>query len=397
VSWHIVSEVYKAKLGSPARKAIAAKLADWVNDDGGRIFPSVQRIADETESSVRTVQYTLRAFVDEKLLIQVREGGKGPGSTSEYRFDLDALAALPRSRATDDNKGAPGAPLDDDGRVQPASKRVQPASKKGATGAPDSSREPPNEPPHTNARDARATRVCGQYASFCDERRRERPDQREVIDRLLAPLLATMPLPKEVSDPEAFLAEVADQIAARNFEITVLDRGLIRARAERSVMPSPAMFLRLLDRAASSLAAERETLERRDKPDTAHANAPTDARTAALHEQLTARIGKTRFQNWQCYELQVASVEADRLIASVANDGLRRMIAKEFDAQLEAAAGAAFGLDIIRVDIVVRDAATSRAPAEMTAETTERAVDAFRTSPPPTAPPSITTQPRVAS
>src|SRR5881392_3760174 len=98
MSWHVVSEVYKAKPGSPIRKAIAAKLADWADDDGCGIYPSVQRIADETETSVRTVQYTLQTFVTEGLLIKVREGGKGPRSTSEYRFDLKALAALPRSR-----------------------------------------------------------------------------------------------------------------------------------------------------------------------------------------------------------------------------------------------------------------------------------------------------------
>jgi hypothetical protein len=98
MSWHVVSEVYKAKLGSPTRKAIAAKMAYWADDDGCGIYPSVQRIADETETSVRTVQYTLQTFVTEGLLIKVREGGKGPRSTSEYRFDLKALAVLPRSR-----------------------------------------------------------------------------------------------------------------------------------------------------------------------------------------------------------------------------------------------------------------------------------------------------------
>ena len=108
MSWQVVSEVYQAKLGSPTRQAIAAKMADWADEDGCRIYPSVQRIADETETSVRTVQYTLQAFVTEGLLIKVREGGKGPRSTSEYRFDLRALAEPPRARG------------------RPAARRVQP-------------------------------------------------------------------------------------------------------------------------------------------------------------------------------------------------------------------------------------------------------------------------------
>ncbi len=146
MSWRIVAEVYKAKLGSLTRKAIAAKMADWADHDGCGIYPSVQRVADETETSVRTVQYTLRALATDGLLIKVRNGGKGPRSTSEYRFDLKALAALPRSRQLGGEKGATGAPLDNDVRVQPRTKRVQPTAFKGASVAPEPNREPSVEP-----------------------------------------------------------------------------------------------------------------------------------------------------------------------------------------------------------------------------------------------------------
>jgi hypothetical protein len=146
MSWQIVSKVYNAKLGGGTRKAIAVKLADWADHDGCRIYPSVQRIADETDTSVRTVQYTLRAFVTEGLLIKVREGGKGPGSTSEYLFDLKALAALPRSRQDAGKKGATAAPLRRRLWVQPTTNRVQPTASKGAPVAPELKREPPVEP-----------------------------------------------------------------------------------------------------------------------------------------------------------------------------------------------------------------------------------------------------------
>jgi len=137
MSWHVVSDVYKAKLGSPTRKAIAAKLADWADDDGGSIFPSVQRIAEETETSVRTVQYVLKAFVAEGLLVVVDRGGKGPGNTTEYRLDLERLSGLPRTRTPDPAKGsAKGA------KAAPLARRlrVQLTAKKGAPVAPDSSR-----------------------------------------------------------------------------------------------------------------------------------------------------------------------------------------------------------------------------------------------------------------
>lgn len=131
MSWHVISDVYKAKLGSPTRKAIAAKLADWADDDGSSIFPSVQRIADETETSTRTVQYVLREFEEEGLLVVVEKGGKGRGSTTEYRLDLSKLAALPRTRTVSDSKGANPAPL--------ARRKGARGARKGAPGAPNSS------------------------------------------------------------------------------------------------------------------------------------------------------------------------------------------------------------------------------------------------------------------
>lgn len=142
MSWHVISDVYKAKLGSPTRKAIAAKLADWADDDGGSIFPSVKRIAEETETSVRTVQYVLREFVAEGLLVVVKEGGHGPGSTTEYRMSINYLSSLPRTKESNEAKGATVAPIRKPLRVQPAAKRVQPTTKKGAPVAPDSSVEP---------------------------------------------------------------------------------------------------------------------------------------------------------------------------------------------------------------------------------------------------------------
>ena len=151
MSWHCISAVYQAKFGSPTRKAIAAKLADWADDDGGSIFPSVRRIADETETSTRTVQYTLREFVAEGLLVVEQEGGKGPGSTTRYRLCLHRLGELPRSRRPLEDKGATVAPLKTTPkRVQPTTAKGATDDKKGAPGAPEPSVEPsiePNTPP----------------------------------------------------------------------------------------------------------------------------------------------------------------------------------------------------------------------------------------------------------
>lgn len=142
MSVHVASEVYKAKLGSPTRKAIALKLADHANDDGGSIRPSVERVARETENSARTVQRTLKDFVSEGLLIVEKLGGMGPKSTTHYRFNLKALAALPRTNPGDPHKDDTVSPLPQTSRVTPTAAKGDIGGMKGDTVSPEPSYQP---------------------------------------------------------------------------------------------------------------------------------------------------------------------------------------------------------------------------------------------------------------
>ncbi|APY12974.1 helix-turn-helix domain-containing protein [Brucella sp. 10RB9212] len=90
----VMSRLFKAQLGSPSRKMLAIRLADFADDDGRGIWPTVGRLALETELSERTVQRLLRDFVDEGLLIVVAEGGGRPGQATRYDFDMRALDKL---------------------------------------------------------------------------------------------------------------------------------------------------------------------------------------------------------------------------------------------------------------------------------------------------------------
>ncbi|KAB2680513.1 MULTISPECIES: helix-turn-helix domain-containing protein [Brucella] len=90
----VMSRLFKAQLGSPSRKMLAIRLADFADDDGRGIWPTVGRLALETELSERTVQRLLRDFVDEGLLIVVAEGGGRPGQATRYDFDMRALDNL---------------------------------------------------------------------------------------------------------------------------------------------------------------------------------------------------------------------------------------------------------------------------------------------------------------
>lgn len=97
MSVHVMSLVYSAKLGNPYRKAVALKMADHANDDGGSVYPSLARLAAEAEVSLSTVQRTIRDMLDMGIITVVAAGGSGPGSTTQYQFELKRLAELPRT------------------------------------------------------------------------------------------------------------------------------------------------------------------------------------------------------------------------------------------------------------------------------------------------------------
>ena len=91
-----MAQVYATKLGSATLKAVALKLADYANDAGGNVWPALDTVAEHTEVSKSTVQRSIKEMLASGLLELEREGGKGPGSTTRYRFNLRCLAAAPK-------------------------------------------------------------------------------------------------------------------------------------------------------------------------------------------------------------------------------------------------------------------------------------------------------------
>lgn len=63
-------------------------LADFADDDGGSIYPSVSKLAQKTRSSPRTVSRRL-ALLREQGIIEVVDQGGGRGHSTEYRFNLN--------------------------------------------------------------------------------------------------------------------------------------------------------------------------------------------------------------------------------------------------------------------------------------------------------------------
>lgn len=96
--------VWSARLGPPTSKLVLLALADWASDDGSRLHPSLQAIADKVGVSRSQAQRIVRGFIDDGLLsVVANQFGGAPGCTPQYRLHLDRLEAL----ATDSTRAAP--------------------------------------------------------------------------------------------------------------------------------------------------------------------------------------------------------------------------------------------------------------------------------------------------
>lgn len=95
MSKHIVSLVYRKKIGSMMRKAVLSYMADRANDDGTGIWCSKGTIANEIEASRQGVINTIKSLLEDGLLAEVGERKCQNGYTMEYRIDLQKVHDLP--------------------------------------------------------------------------------------------------------------------------------------------------------------------------------------------------------------------------------------------------------------------------------------------------------------
>jgi hypothetical protein len=142
MSIHTISTVLRKQWGNASRKMVAIKLADVSDDVGARIYPSIRTIADEAELSERQAQRIIGEFREAGLLQVVKQGGNGPGSTTEYHFDMEVVAKLPDAAP----KGDKVTPLKDDTVTPSEPIRVTSTTKKGGTHVTQPFSEPLDSP-----------------------------------------------------------------------------------------------------------------------------------------------------------------------------------------------------------------------------------------------------------
>ena len=143
MSVHLTSLVWEVAFPTSTQKLLLLRVADYADDDGSGIYPSIPEVARQVGASERQIQYAIRAFEGVSLIERVTEGGSGPKRTNVWTINVDLLAelALQEKKLTGshdaleavDNTGAIIAPRTL-ARVQSRLLRVQSATAKGAMG-----------------------------------------------------------------------------------------------------------------------------------------------------------------------------------------------------------------------------------------------------------------------
>ena len=90
MSIKLMSLVWDSELPTD-EKFVALALADFADDDGNRIYPSVSTIARKVGKSERQVQRTLSKLKRSRLLTPVSGEAGGRGNTVHYHMDVNRL------------------------------------------------------------------------------------------------------------------------------------------------------------------------------------------------------------------------------------------------------------------------------------------------------------------
>ncbi len=87
MSIKVMSRIWDKDIGT-ADKLILLALADWADDEGGRVYPSLGLVAHKTGFSHRYIREKISEYVSQGWLFRVSWSDLG---TYLYRFNLEAI------------------------------------------------------------------------------------------------------------------------------------------------------------------------------------------------------------------------------------------------------------------------------------------------------------------
>lgn len=101
MSIRVMTTVWDNFPGSGSELLVMLALADWCNDDGGSVHPSIATVAKKVRTSESQARRLIRGLI-EKGWVQVvgNEFGGAPGATRQYRVNVQKIAAAVREAET---------------------------------------------------------------------------------------------------------------------------------------------------------------------------------------------------------------------------------------------------------------------------------------------------------
>lgn len=110
MSIKIQTMVWDRYPGEDHELLLALKLADFCDDNGEHIFPSIETMAEKVRRSERAVQYQIKNMVARGWLILVASASGGRGRACEYRINPDWINGADIAPISVGPKGAKNAP-----------------------------------------------------------------------------------------------------------------------------------------------------------------------------------------------------------------------------------------------------------------------------------------------
>lgn len=228
----LMSRVFATNL-QPSKKIVLLALADFANDDGRNIFPSVATVAKKSSLSHRSVQSILGDFLRSGILRATKNPlGGAPGKTRHLQIDLTALENLMRLARDENFSPVPRPGADDsNGGVQTDAKTsAPPAPKPSKNHHKTTTDEPPNAsrsggtkelewPPQLDSEERYAIQAVLSRASNSDQQKQFS------LDELRAALAR-----REISRKAAWVRKVLE----KGIERTPAGKAYDRTRRERN-------------------------------------------------------------------------------------------------------------------------------------------------------------------
>lgn len=94
MSYRLIDMAWKARDIPATAKFVLMRLCGFADDDGGSIFPSLRRVADDCGLSERAVRDQFRHLETVGLLMLVEEGDPRTHRPRTYRVDISRLEAM---------------------------------------------------------------------------------------------------------------------------------------------------------------------------------------------------------------------------------------------------------------------------------------------------------------